>query len=61
MENIFHKNDAEGRALLVRILSCLVCKFATLKVHIAKQIEEETEALISKNYRTAKIDDDDDP
>ena len=24
-------------------------------------LEEETEALISKNYRTAKIDDDDDP
>ena len=35
VENIFHKNDAEGRALLVRILHCLVCKFATLKVPIA--------------------------
>ena len=40
VENIFHKNDAEGRALLVRILHCLVCKFATLKVHIARQLEE---------------------
>jgi transformation/transcription domain-associated protein len=40
VENIFHKNDAEGRALLVRILHCLVCKFATLKVRIARQLEE---------------------
>ena len=39
VENIFHKNDAEGRALLVRILHCLVCKFATFKGQIAKQIE----------------------
>ena len=38
VENIFHKNDAEGRALLVRILHCLVGKFATLKVQIAKQV-----------------------
>ena len=40
VENIFHKNDAEGRALLVRILHCLVCKFATLKVQIATQLDE---------------------
>ncbi len=39
VENIFHKNDSEGRALLVRILHCLVCKFATLKGQIAKQLE----------------------
>ena len=33
VENIFHKtsNDPEGRALLVRILRCLVAKFASLK------------------------------
>ena len=62
VENIFHKNEPEGRALvrkcasvlpvastfvdvlhfwvrqLVRVLQCLVCKFATLRTQIPKQV-----------------------
>ena len=53
VENIFHKSEPEGRALLVRILHCLVSKFATLKqlipkhlaqVEAAKKAEEEDKA-----------------
>merc|ERR1719197_69756 len=37
VENIFHKNEPDGRRLLVRILLCLVSKFSTLKTYIPNQ------------------------
>ena len=40
VENIFHKSEPEGRALLVRILHCLVSKFATLKQLIPKHLAQ---------------------
>jgi transformation/transcription domain-associated protein len=39
VENIFHKNEAESRTLLVRILHCLVSKFATMRDLIPKQLK----------------------
>jgi len=50
VENIFHKNEPEGRALLVRILHCLVAKFATLRVQIPKQFDIHLADIKAKKF-----------
>ena len=48
VESIFHKNDPEARALLVRILHTLVFKFTTLKEQIPKLLVARDEAAAAK-------------
>ena len=54
VENIFHKNEPDGRSLLVRILHCLVSKFATLKQLIPKQLAQVEAAKKAEEEEKAK-------